>query len=212
MSEETLIDQLSEAVRGFDGQGLDAAFAEAKKCGLSPYEITKALTAGLEAARMELKSHATAIPEFLLSVDIMNYGLQRAYALIPADNAGAEPKNVVIGVVEGDVHDLGKNIIAGVLKACGYNVIDIGRNVEIASFVEQAKTNDASLLALSCMMSTAIANMRSIITWSRRFLPDVPIIVGGAALDESVAASIGADGYAESAVTAPDEAQRLLGV
>jgi methanogenic corrinoid protein MtbC1 len=117
---------------------------------------------------------------------------------------------VVIGVVEGDVHDMGKNIVAGVLEASGYRVVDLGKDVPRDRFLESLKKTKASLLALSTMMSTPLENMRDVIEWVRRLHPEVKILVGGAPLDERLARSIGADGYAEGAADVPGEAARVL--
>ncbi len=121
-----------------------------------------------------------------------------------------ENRTVVIGVVEGDTHDMGKNIVAAVLEASGYRVVDVGRDVPRDVFLSALEETRASILALSTMMSTPLENMREVIQWTRRLHPDVKILVGGAPLDERIAAALGADGYAESAVTAPEEASRLV--
>jgi methanogenic corrinoid protein MtbC1 len=175
---------------------------------VSPDEILGAMTAGMEKARKRLKEGACSIPEFLLCIDAFRLGvghLKKSSANLPMrDDA------VVIGVVEGDVHDMGKNIVAGVLEASGYRVVDLGKDVPRDRFLESLKKTKASLLALSTMMSTPLENMRDVIEWVRRLHPEVKILVGGAPLDERLARSIGADGYAEGAADVPGEAARVL--
>jgi len=119
---------------------------------------------------------------------------------------------IVIGVVEGDVHDMGKNIVAAVLEASGYPVYDLGKDVPRDTFLESIEKTRASLVALSTMMSTPLENMRDIIRWVRKLHPTTGILVGGAPLDERLAKAMGADGYAEGAADVPEEAERVLGL
>ena len=189
--------------------------AQAKKvlskldpASVSPEEILGAMTAGMEKARRKLKEGKCSIPEFLLCIDAFRQGVGH---LKDARADVAEKADIVaIGVVEGDVHDMGKNIVAGVLEASGYRVIDLGKDVPRDRFLECLKEKKASLLALSTMMSTPLKNMREVIEWVRRLHPEVKILVGGATLDERLAESIGADGYAEGAADVPGEAERVL--
>ncbi len=159
----------------------------------------QALTNGLDAARERLGNFSSSVAEFLLSVDVMRLGLKR----IKKINTGSKGR-VVIGVVRGDVHDLGKNIVAGVMEACGYEVLDLGRDVSPENFVDEAEKFQASIMALSTMMSTPLQDMGSTIQLCRTRLPKVKIIVGGAPLDEKVAQDLGADSYVESAVGVPE--------
>ena len=105
---------------------------------------------------------------------------------------------------------MGKNIVAGVLEAAGYQVLDLGKDVPRDRFLEALEETKASLLALSTMMSTPIENMRDVIRWVRKLHPEVKILVGGAPLDERLARAVGADGYAEGAPDVPGEAERVL--
>jgi len=129
--------------------------------------------------------------------------------LINPETEDDKPR-VVIGVVEGDVHDMGKNIVAAVLEACGYQVYDLGRNVPNETFLETVRTTKPDILALSTMMSTPFANMRILIEMAKTMYPHTAIIVGGAPFDADLARRMGADGYAENAITAPDETNKLL--
>jgi len=175
---------------------------------VDPEAILGAMTAGMEKARKELKEGRCSIPEFLLCIDAFRKGvhcLKGTKAEVPR-----KADAVVIGVVEGDVHDMGKNIVAGVLEASGYRVVDLGKDVPRDKFLESLEKTNASVLALSTMMSTPIENMRDVIRWVRKLHPEVKILVGGAPLDERLAKAIGADGYAEGAPDVPGEAERVL--
>jgi methanogenic corrinoid protein MtbC1 len=209
-AEQAILKKIEVAVCDCDEALLEESMEGALQEGLPSYPVMRALTMGLDAARTRLRSHTTSIPEFLLAVDVMNYGFAKLLAFESGDEITSAPKTVVIGVVEGDVHDLGKNIVSGVLKACGFDVVDLGRDVQIGLFAEEALRREASMLALSCMMSTALPSMRSIVAEAKIMMPQMPVIVGGAVLDESVALAMGADGYAESAVMVPEEVSRVL--
>lgn len=213
-----LLHALEEAVFHRDSATLGSLLAGLDGGKVTAAEAVCALARGMERVRGLLRDRQVSIPEFLLSIDVFREGLRKIAGAAEQDLSGrmearhdGENRTVVIGVVEGDTHDMGKNIVAAVLEASGYRVVDVGRDVPKDVFLSALKETKASILALSTMMSTPLENMREVIQWTRRLHPDVKILVGGAALDERIAAALGADGYAESAVTAPEEASRLLG-
>ncbi len=194
--QKTALNHLESAVSQSDLSLLVESFEYVK----DPAQALKALTRGLDASREKLGDYQSSVAEFLLCVDVMRHGLEKLKSLDPS------PRNlpvVVIGVVQGDVHDLGKNIVTGVLEACGYKVVDLGRDVSPNQFVEAAEKHQASVLALSTMMSTPLADMAKTIELCKNKLPHVKILVGGAPLDAQVARDLGADGYADSAVGVP---------
>jgi 5-methyltetrahydrofolate--homocysteine methyltransferase len=120
------------------------------------------------------------------------------------------PVSLVLGVVEGDPHDLGKNIISLIYKSFGYQVYDLGAEVPKDLFVKTVLEKNARILGLSAMMSTTMSMMPEIIREVRIVSPDTLVIVGGAPLDEKIAGSFGADGYAESAVTVLEQTRLML--
>lgn len=188
------------------GETLDAAL----NAGVSPVNIRRALIQGLEQVRHQLMSNDTSIPDFLLCIDTMTAGLNRLSTREEGDKANEGEIPLVIGVVEGDPHDLGKNIIAAIYRNCGYRVFDLGRDVSKERFVKSAQENRARVLALSAMMSTTAMIMRDIIQEVKAESPDTVVIVGGAPLDETLARSYGADGYAETAVTILEETEAAI--
>ncbi len=213
MAQEALLKLLEQAVTDRTPSLIDQFVKEAHSISMQVETDTvlTALCRGLDEVRQKFNAHQVSMPEFLLSVDVLTYAI-KALDLVDVRNASDNPKGrIVIGVVEGDVHDLGKNIVAGVLTAYGYEVIDLGRDVPARTFVEEVKARNASLLALSCMMSTPLEHMKETINRSRDEIPGIPILVGGAVLDAELAAAIGADGYADSAGNVPEEVARVLG-
>lgn len=218
MKGKDLLLALEQAVFDRDSAALGSLLAEPDGGSLPAGEAVRAMARGMERVRGRLRDQEISIPEFLLSIDVFREGLRKIAGAAGRNSVGRgdpgddeERRTVVIGVVEGDTHDMGKNIVAAVLEASGFRVVDVGRDVPRDVFLSALKETKASILALSTMMSTPLENMREVIEWTRRLHPDVKILVGGAPLDERIAAAIGADGYAESAVTAPEEASRLVG-
>lgn len=178
--------------------------------GLMADSILEALTSGIEKARKQFGAEAFSLPEFLLCMDTFRSGVKCLEEVSPGFSKQNEDAVVLIGVAEGDVHDLGKNMVASILDASGFHVIDLGREVTGDQIVQEISKNNPILVALSSMMSTSLDNMRKIIRQVRREYPAIKILVGGAALDKKIADAIGSDGFADSAVTAPEEAKRVL--
>ena len=208
MTKPKVLKEVEDVILSQNPARVEKVFTEIDLGSVSPDAILGAMTAGMEKARKKLKEGTCSIPEFLLCIDAFRQGVQYLKGL----NAGVGRKEdaVVIGVVEGDVHDMGKNIVAGVLEAAGYRIHDLGRDVPRDRFLKALEETKAPLLALSTMVSTPLDNMREVIRWVRELHPDVKILVGGAPLDERLAQAMGADGYAEGAPDVPNEAQRVL--
>ncbi len=210
MTEETIIlKDLESAVLNHDDQLLNKALKIAIDAGIQSVEIRRSILGGLDRVRRKLMSNETSLPELLISLDITAQGLETLFSqegLTPAK----DPVSLVIGVVEGDPHDLGKNIIVQIYKSFGYEVCDLGAQVPKERFVKAVKEKNARVLALSAMMSTTMTAMPEIIKEARAISPGTVILVGGAPLDEVLARTYGADGYAESAVTILEETERTI--
>jgi len=210
VNREHILDELQAGVFSWAPPVLERNLRASRKAGIPAREVLQALTRGVDQARENFRQGGLSIPEFLVAVDVFRQGASRLRPRIRKNQGLGKAPGVVIGVVEGDVHDLGKNIVAGVLDASGYRVFDLGRDVRRDAFLDALKETAAPLVALSSMMSTPLDDMRELILWVRRLFPDTGILVGGAALDELLAMSLGADGYAESAGGVPEEAERVL--
>jgi len=174
-----------------------------------PQAIIDALNRGMERALGGLKNAVLSVPEFLLVVDAFREGLALVNKRPHAKKGAQDDRCVLIGVVEGEVHDLGKNIVAAVLEPSGFRVVDPGELTRDRT-LDAIEEHRPCLVALSAMMSTCIPAMQDTITWVRRMHPEVKIMVGGAALDADLASFLGAHGYADSAATATDAARSLL--
>ncbi len=210
MTQVQTVQAIEESVLFRDPDRVQEVIEGMEKGTLSSDAILKALTGGMERARRELRQGQRSIPEFLLCIDSFRRGIRCLKTYVSQLPQKAD--GIVIGVVEGDVHDMGKNIVAAVLEASGYPVYDLGKDVPRDTFLESIEKTRASLVALSTMMSTPLENMRDIIRWVRKLHPTTGILVGGAPLDERLAKAMGADGYAEGAADVPEEAERVLGL
>jgi methanogenic corrinoid protein MtbC1 len=210
MADESCLKGIEDKVAARDMEGLTQTLP-ALRDDVTADQLLAALNRGIENARKKFKQGEYAIPDFLLSIDAYRRGTAFLKGRFPAANNDQAPR-IVIGVVEGDVHDLGKNIVAAVLEASGYQVRDVGRNVPNTVFLEALESFRPHVLALSTMMSTTLENMEKLIEQVRQRYPDTIIFVGGAPFDPELARRIGADGYAENAITLPDETRRVLTV
>ncbi|MEA3222326.1 MAG: cobalamin-dependent protein [Thermodesulfobacteriota bacterium] len=205
-----LMNRLVEAVWEHDDNVMSVAMDTVFSTGLPSDEVRHALIWGLEQVRHKLMSNDTSIPEFLLCMDMVTKALDSLSSLKGDSDSNGVDIPLVIGVVEGDPHDLGKNIIAGIYRTSGYQVFDLGREVPKEIFVKAVQENHARVLALSAMMSTTMVGMRDIIQEVKVKSPHTIVIVGGAPLNEVLARSYGADGYAESAVIVLEETETAI--
>jgi methylmalonyl-CoA mutase cobalamin-binding domain/chain len=204
-----LMEKIKAAVVASQVDQTMALTTKAMDTGLPMRDVRHAILEGLNTLRRTLMSNRTSLPEFLLCIDAATQGLAKLSEFGDTVDKGA--LSVVIGVVEGDPHDLGKSIISGVYRACGYRVVDLGVQVRAEEFERAVLENKAEILALSAMMSTTMCYMPDIIRAVRQKSPKTVIMVGGAPLDRQLAENYGADGYAESAVTVLEETEATLG-
>ena len=150
------------------------------------------------------------LPQLIASANAMETAI--AY-LEPLLSSGAEDKDapvIIIATVEGDVHDIGKNLVALMLRNYGYRVIDMGKNVDSDAIVDLAIKEDAKIIALSALMTTTMMNMKKVIKIAREKDCKAKIIVGGAAVTDSFAEEIEADGYSTDAADCVNLVKRLL--
>jgi trimethylamine corrinoid protein len=210
MSEQDvgLMVKIRAAVAAYQVDETVVLTTRAMDAGLSIETVRHAILEGLNSQRRKLMSNHTSLPEFLLCIDAATQGLAKLSVFGDTRDNGV--LTIVIGVVEGDPHDLGKSIISGVYRAYGYRVVDLGVQVSAENFESAVIENDADILALSAMMSTTMTCMPDIIRSVRHRCPGTVVMVGGAPLDRQLAEKYGADGYAQSAVTVLEETESAL--
>lgn len=151
------------------------------------------------------------LPQLLMSADAAKAAFDEIKASIPAEANGSEKKNkVVIATVKGDIHDIGKNIVKVLLENYGFDVIDLGKDVDPEIIVDTAIKEKVKLVGLSALMTTTVVNMEETIRLLRKRYPECKVMVGGAVMTQDYADRIGADSYAKDAMGAVRYAERLF--
>jgi methanogenic corrinoid protein MtbC1 len=179
--------------------------------GLKAREIVSGgLCRGMHEAGELYERNEFFLPELLIASEAMYAGIQAVAPSLQAAGETMDGDKVVLGVIEGDVHEIGKNLVAVMLEAEGYSVIDLGYDVPPERFIEELRNSGARILALSTMMTTTLPGMRMTVSLAREMEPQASIIVGGAPLTAAVAADMGASGYCENAIGAPGLIRSLL--
>jgi dimethylamine corrinoid protein len=206
-----LFQELSDAVVEMEEERAVAAAREVVELGLDAYQaIEQGLSAGMERAGQLFDEEEYFIPELLMCSDAMYAGMDVLKPHLRQDEV-AEKHKVVIGVVEGDTHDIGKNLVKIMLETSGFDVIDLGRDIPPARFVETAKDIGARIIALSTLMTTTMDGMSSVIEMLKEegIRDRFKVLVGGGPISQAFADRIGADGYADNAASAVKVAKQL---
>jgi len=211
MSEE-MFTKLAQAVIDGEAEDAEALAKQALGQGLDPLAcITNGLTKGIQEVGELFASGEYYLPELIISADTMKVAMD---ILEPALAGGQEREvvgRVVIGTVEGDLHEIGKTLVGTMLSANGFQVTDIGVDKTAAEFIEAVKENNATIVGASALLTTTMLQQKKIIESldEAGLKNQVKVMVGGAPVTQSYADQIGADGYAEDAISAVDIAYRL---
>lgn len=152
------------------------------------------------------------LPQLIASAEAMKAAIEYMEPLLLQANTDRKMPTVVIATVEGDIHDIGKNLVALMLKNYGFHVVDLGKDVPKETIIAEAKKHNAQVIALSALMTTTMQQMRHVIDYAKAQQVDAKIIVGGAVITQDYADEIGADGYSEDAAEAVKLTKRLLGI
>lgn len=150
------------------------------------------------------------LPQLIASAEAMKLSIEYLEPLLQSDAAKEEMATVVIATVEGDIHDIGKNLVALMLKNYGFRVIDLGKDVPKEKIIETAKKEHAKIIGLSALMTTTMQQMKAVIEYAKKENVDAKIIIGGAVITQEYADEIGADGYSKDAAEAVKLVQRIL--
>ena len=212
MDKEEILSTLEKAViTGKRDEAIDAAKA-ALDSGLDPIEaINDGLVKGMTIVGDKYAAHEMYLPQVLLAANTMYGGLDILFPAIPSA-ALKDQVRVVIGVVEGDVHDIGKNIVKTMMTAGGYSVNDLGRDVPIETFVETTEADSAKVVAMSTLMTPTMDNMKSIVDGLLESgqRGNMKVIIGGAPTSQEFANTIGADIHAINAQQAVQKLKEAL--
>lgn len=203
---------LHEAVAQFEEEDAVKWARIALEEGVDPFVATmEGLAAGMMEAGEKYNCKEYFVPELLLCADALYAGLDILKPAVEASGRKSGVKgSIVLGVVEGDVHDIGKNLVKLMFEVAGWTVYDLGKDVPLDKFVEEQLRTDSDIVGISALMTTSMLAMPEVIRRLRAKNPKVRIMLGGAPINPEVADKYGADGYAKTAGTAVDEAMRLL--
>ena len=186
------------------------AVQESLDNGKTPQDIIdESMIPAMEAIGQEFEAGRVFVPNLLLSARAMKSALDILKPLMIAGQT-TTLGTVVIGTVKGDLHDIGKNLVASMLEGRGFKVINLGTDVSKERFIEAAKENNADIICLSALLTTTMDYMKEVVEAVRADGLDIKVMVGGAPLNAEFAASIGADGYSSNANEAVQVAKKLL--
>jgi corrinoid protein of di/trimethylamine methyltransferase len=209
-SKEELLEALKDGVINYKEEQVKEASQQAVDDGLLALEmIMDGLAAGMEVVGDLYERHEYFVPEVLMCADALYAGLAILRPHVPKSDSDTVAQ-VVIGSIQGDVHDIGKNLVKMMFDVAGWEVYDLGRDVPLEKFVEEQLRTDAEVVAMSAMMTTTMLGMKKVIKMIKDKNPDVAIMLGGAPVTQDVANLFGADGYAESAGNAVAEGIKMI--
>jgi len=211
-SKEIILRDLADAIVDMEEGTAVVLAKEALAAGIPPETaIMDGLAVGMEKVSELFDSQEYFVPEVIVCADAMYAALR----ILRPENAAEEKSKgkIVIGVIEGDTHDIGKNIVAIMLEGAGYKVYDIGRDVPADKFIEKAVEVEADIIAISSLMTTTIGRMKVVIDKLNESSMKIKplVIIGGAPVSGQFADRIGADGYSANAPEAVKLANKLMG-
>lgn len=205
-----LLNRLKEGIISCDEEMVvDTSLAVVREGFDALKAIFEGLVEGMENVGELYERQEYFIPELLMSTEAMYAGLNILKPHVARKDFGVNGV-VVIGVVHGDVHDIGKNIVKVMFEVAGFEVHDLGRDVPLEYFVAEQLNCDADMVCLSAMMTTTMVGMREIIRRIKEKNPEAMIMIGGAPVTEEIAQKYGADAFAEDAGNALKDAIRML--
>lgn len=206
--------RLKEKLLQGDAKAVEGLVKEALSQKTAVKEILdKGLIAGMDIVGEKFKANDIFVPEVLLAARAMQEGMKVLEPLLV--DAGVKPiGKVAIGTVKGDLHDIGKNLVAMMLKGAGLEVLDFGIDVAPEKFVNAVKNGGVHIVAMSALLTTSMPSMKKTVEALKAagFSSKVKTLIGGAPVTQGYADEIGADGYAVDAASAVDKAKELLGI
>lgn len=215
MTENDLYSKMGEAIVAGDRHAARDLAEEAVRAGLDLLDVVEqGYVPGLQKVGRLWEQGEYFLPELITSAEAMKSAMAVLNPELNRRNAGARAgARVVIGTVEGDIHDIGKNLVASMLQAGGFEVTDLGVDVKLGRFIEAADAVGARLICLSALLTTTMANQRRFLELlkERGLRGSYKVLVGGAPATRAWAEEIGADGFAENAVAAVQAARALTG-
>ncbi|CAH2214198.1 corrinoid protein [Tepidibacter aestuarii] len=215
VSKEELLKRLSDGVVDMEEEDVIEACNEYVQAGYRIFDgIMEGLVDGMNRASQLYDDEEYFVTDVLLCSDAMYEGLSILRPHLPSDEVEKEKPKGVIGVVEGDTHDIGKNLVKIMLETAGFDMIDLGRDVPLRNFVDKAKEVNASFVCMSTLMTTTMDGMKTVIELLKEagIREEVKVVIGGGPISKTFADIIGADGYSHNAVEAVKLVKGLLDI
>ena len=214
---DEILSRIKEALVDLDEEALLDAVEEALRTGIPAERIVfEAMSRGMEEVGRLFEVGEYFLAEMIIAADIFKKAMERLQPLLEkaASSAARARGRVVIGTVEGDVHDIGKSLVASMLRAAGFEVIDLGVDVPAERFAEAVEKYRPDIVAMSALLTTTMKNMEKVVkTLEERGLRSrVKVVIGGAPTTPEFAERIGADAWARNAVEAVKKCVELLGI
>ncbi len=208
---QELFKRLYDAVVNYDEEASAELSRAVLEEGVEAYDaVMNGLVAGMEKVGELFAKQEYFVPEILMCADALYAGLNILRPHIK-DEQTKDKGQVVIGTVEGDVHDIGKNLVKMMFEVAGWTVHDLGKDVKLEKFVEEQMRTDSDVVALSALMTTSMLGIPKIVEMIKARNPNVAIMIGGAPITGDIAKLYGADGYSSSAGNAVQEAISMIG-
>lgn len=211
---KALMEELVIALYNGEAEKVAELTRKALEEGIPPEEIlNKGLIAGMERVGKDFRDGILFVPEVLVAAHAMKAGMEILRPLL-AETGMSGLGTFVIGTVKGDLHDIGKNMVAMMMEGAGFRVVDLGVDTPPEKFVEAVRTYNPNILGMSALLTTTMVEMKRVIEALKEagLRERVKVMVGGAPVTQEFADEIGADGYAPNASLAVEKAKALLGV
>jgi 5-methyltetrahydrofolate--homocysteine methyltransferase len=209
-----ILSQISESLQNGDDEKAAELTRQAIRSGLPPKQILDdGLVAAMNIVGRRFKAHEIFLPDVLMAAKAMYAGMDQLKPLLIKEGVPAAGK-VVLGTVQGDLHDIGKNLVGIMLKGAGFDVIDLGNDVAPERFISAATDHQASVIGMSALLTTTMPAMKTVVDLLRKqgLTGKIRTIIGGAPASTEFAREIGADAYGFDAANAVDRVKGLLGV
>ena len=212
LSDEELVQQMHDDL--YDGlkEEIEEGTNILLERGWAPYDVlTQALVEGMRIVGVDFRDGILFVPEVLLSANAMKAGMSILRPLLAATGAPKQGK-MVIGTVKGDIHDIGKNLVAMMMEGAGFEVFDLGINCDAEKYLKALDEHKADILGMSALLTTTMPYMKIVIETlvERGLRDDYVVLVGGAPLNEAFAKAVGADAYCRDAAVAVETAKSFM--
>ena len=206
-----MINKVSELVIKGKAKLITAAVAEAVEGGCAPEAILNAMIGAMDVVGENFKNGTIFVPEMLIAAKAMKKGVETLKPHLAAGAAGALGK-VVIGTVAGDLHDIGKNLVAMMIESAGFEVIDLGVDVPVEKFVEAGNEEGVVIMACSALLTTTMPALEATVAALNAMgnRSAIKVMIGGAPITQEFADKVGADAYTPDAATAAKKAKELV--